>query len=472
MQIDSWAFAAFISIGLLLFHIVRQEDWRIGVLVGLSAAFIVSHFPSPQASLGFAGFAALTVGCIYWVAHFPRRYGSMIAIVAIVSLFLLIKGYLALLGVPTFPITYTLGASYILFRSIQVLADLNDGTLHPRQLRLPHLLLHMFLFLTLPAGPIARYEDIKEQLDRLSTVKLRHIDAGSVLFRLTLGYAKIAFAAPLLLSAHGYWAAQSAISAPALALAAIIFIGYVYVNFSGYMDVIVSIGCCFGFNLPENFNRPYLARTYLDIWNRWHITLSRTFQTYLFYPIVRALTPRLGASLPAGLVAYMVVFFLLGFWHGATSAYALFGVLLGIGAITTKLIEVLLDDRSPDGWISSLRETTIWAAAANASAIAWFAIASIGAWPSIADASGVLRIAAGSGSLAHAGYAIIIAFFALIVLNLLVRLCALTVRRLPLPEIPAALWHPTLAGCLIVIAVASAALAPQEFSTLVLYQRY
>ena len=57
---------------------------------------------------------------------------------------------------------------------------------------------------------------------------------------------------------------------------------FVYFNFSGYTDIVIGAGRLFGLGLPENFNRPYLARNTVDFWNRWHITLSTWIRDYVF----------------------------------------------------------------------------------------------------------------------------------------------------------------------------------------------
>ena len=57
---------------------------------------------------------------------------------------------------------------------------------------------------------------------------------------------------------------------------------YLYFNFSGYTDVVIGSAGLLGFTLPENFNRPYLARNVLDFWNRWHISLTHWIRDYVF----------------------------------------------------------------------------------------------------------------------------------------------------------------------------------------------
>ncbi len=92
---------------------------------------------------------------------------------------------------------------------------------------------------------------------------------------------------------------------------------FVYFNFSGYMDIVIGIGRLLGFKLPENFDRPFAAENYLDFWQRWHMTLSEWFKTYVFNPLVKKLYDSTGQQpkrMPLlGVIGYFVTFFLLEF---------------------------------------------------------------------------------------------------------------------------------------------------------------
>jgi len=476
VALDSWPFAVLTAVGLILFYVSRNSLWRKGVLIGLSGAFISSFIPHWKMGLGLIGYGLAVIVAGYWQA---RRPGSVLlaASLAVLTLgFLWLKGYLALLT-PSLPISgmVAVGISYILFRAIQILCDLNDGTLELHDLTLPDLVLHLFLFLTFPAGPIARYEDSKAQFDALGGIRLEAIDLNGSIFRISLGYAKIVALAPWLLSLHADLATSAPGNVVSLASAALVFLAYVYANFSGYMDIIVGIGALFGLSIPENFDKPYLATSFLDLWNRWHITLSRTFQTYVFYPLVRLLSRARGRSLVPGLISYLVVFFLLGFWHGATPAFAIFGLMLGLGAAGCKLLEYAWNAASGNRFVEYARSSNIWAMTARAFAIAWFAISSIAIWPSVTTI-GDLKAAVAASAPWHVAAALLLATLLVATVDTIFRLVAVVVQLLPKPR---ASGHsglgtpgPAIIGLLVVIAFTAAILAPKEFNTLVLYQRY
>ncbi|MBR5436644.1 MAG: MBOAT family protein [Muribaculaceae bacterium] len=59
----------------------------------------------------------------------------------------------------------------------------------------------------------------------------------------------------------------------------------VYADFSGYTDIAIGLAMLMGFYLPTNFNSPYKAQNASNFWKRWHISLSKWLQTYLYIPL-------------------------------------------------------------------------------------------------------------------------------------------------------------------------------------------
>ena len=106
----------------------------------------------------------------------------------------------------------------------------------------------------------------------------------------------------------------------------------IYCDFSGYTDIAIGVAKMTGFDLPENFNMPYLARSITDFWRRWHITLSQWLRDYLYIPLGgnRRGTVRTYVNL-------MLTMLLGGLWHGASWTFVVWGLLHGIGLATHKL---------------------------------------------------------------------------------------------------------------------------------------
>lgn len=129
---------------------------------------------------------------------------------------------------------------------------------------------------------------------------------------------------------------------------AITYTIYLYTNFSGYMDIVIGVGRLLGQDLPENFNKPFLARNFLEFWSRWHMTLSQWFKTYLFNPFMSLLINRVPqpAMVPyLGVTAFFATFFVMGIWHGTTMVFVIYGLLMGAGASVNKLWQLIMVDR-------------------------------------------------------------------------------------------------------------------------------
>ncbi len=152
---------------------------------------------------------------------------------------------------------------------------------------------------------------------------------------------KMRVVAPLVLAvwnqAHNPMSASDPNRAWSLLLGFYTYPVQLYLNFSGYTDVAIGSATLLGFRLPENFNRPYLARNVLDFWNRWHMSLTHWIRDYIFMASYKAAAtnyPRWARSWSYGLI--FVALFVTGIWHGTTSGFAVFGILNGIGAAVNR----------------------------------------------------------------------------------------------------------------------------------------
>jgi D-alanyl-lipoteichoic acid acyltransferase DltB (MBOAT superfamily) len=120
---------------------------------------------------------------------------------------------------------------------------------------------------------------------------------------------------------------------------------YLYLNFSGYTDVVIAISRLCGMTtMPENFNRPYLARNVQDFWTRWHMSFSTWIRDYVFTPLskrlVAATVPGRAEAMLA--VAVVLTFIIVGAWHGTTLSFVIFGLLHGFAVIVATLYGSIL----------------------------------------------------------------------------------------------------------------------------------
>jgi D-alanyl-lipoteichoic acid acyltransferase DltB (MBOAT superfamily) len=123
----------------------------------------------------------------------------------------------------------------------------------------------------------------------------------------------------------------SAYSAAEVMFALYAYTMQIYCDFSGYTDVARGSGKLFGIELPENFDRPYLATSPAEFWRRWHMTLSTWLRDYLYYP--------LGGSRTAPARAYAnlaLTMFLIGLWHGAAWTFVVYGALQAFAMVVHR----------------------------------------------------------------------------------------------------------------------------------------
>ena len=107
-------------------------------------------------------------------------------------------------------------------------------------------------------------------------------------------------------------------------------IGYLlqlYYDFSGYSDMAIGLGKLFGFATPKNFDYPYLSKSIVEFWNRWHMTLGLWLRDYIYTPVLRAMMKGEQLSIFAcNLIALFVTWLFSGVWHGAGWRFLIYGL--------------------------------------------------------------------------------------------------------------------------------------------------
>jgi len=146
--------------------------------------------------------------------------------------------------------------------------------------------------------------------------------------------------------------------------------------------------------LPENFDRPFSASSFLDFWSRWHITLSTWLKTYVYNPLLLALMRRFSSIALQqflGVFCFFVTFFLVGLWHGRTSEFIFFGVLQGGGVAVNKLWQLgmarVLGRRS----YKDLAKNSAYIAFGRGLTFSWFALTQFWFWADWAQINGLSR---------------------------------------------------------------------------------
>lgn len=214
-----------------------------------------------------------------------------------------------------------LGISFVTFQQLSYLVDVYRQEKAPLKNPLDYFTLIM-MFPHLVAGPLLRYRDMADQLrDRRGQDSVVARLEGLVRFSWGLA-RKVLIADTLSLQVNKLYALPD--GDLDFTLAWVGAIGYtlvIYHDFAGYSDMAIGLARMLGFRFPENFNLPYTALSFRDIWQRWHISLSRFFRDYVFVPLQsRSKKPWMLY------VNLWIIFLLSGLWHGASWHFVAFGI--------------------------------------------------------------------------------------------------------------------------------------------------
>lgn len=304
-----WRFALILAVYTLLLTLissrmldsVRPKRWlRMGLLMAVGNLAVFKYFDffreSAQAALHALGIAAI---------------------------------------LPAVDFLMPVGISFYTFQSVSYLVSLYRGEM--RFARARELGLFLAFFPTLLAGPICRATGLLEQL---RSGERRHIlQLDRALGLIVLALAKKLWLAGWLASA---WV-DPVFSAPETYHALEVWAAFyayafqIYLDFSGYTDLVTALALLLGIQLPRNFDAPYLAHNLRDFWRRWHMSLSSWIRDYIYIPLGGN---RLGfARAQLNLLLAMV---LSGLWHGASLKYLAWGGMHGLGVVGLNLGDKLL----------------------------------------------------------------------------------------------------------------------------------
>jgi alginate O-acetyltransferase complex protein AlgI len=223
------------------------------------------------------------------------------------------------------------GISFFTFETMSYTIDVWRGTLPPARRYLDYLLFVCF-FPHLVAGPIVRPAQMLPQLAGPPRDDAATQARG--LYRIATGLAKKIVVGDYLAQAivNRVFATPERFSALEVLLATYAYAFQIYADFSGYSDVAVGSAALFGYELPENFDAPYLSRDLQEFWRRWHITLSTWLRDYVYKP--------LGGSRDGAMRTYrnlMITMVLGGLWHGASWTFVIWGALHGVALAVTRI---------------------------------------------------------------------------------------------------------------------------------------
>jgi alginate O-acetyltransferase complex protein AlgI len=396
MSGPSFEFVGFAILVALFVASGRSLLWRQSVMLVASIVFLASFSDDPLAFLPFAGF--LLAGYIA-LRLTERKPDPMfpVAIVGTLLLFFWIKRYAFVPSGLWLTRPYvTIGLSYILFRLLHLIIEVRSD---PSCASLPFrtYLGYLVGFNTLVAGPIQLFDDYAAQ-HGVSSTNLSRQDLRDASERIIIGLFKTnVLAAVLAHSRDEYLSMLSSTGGESSRLLAgaatfILYPLFLYCNFSGYIDIVIGVTRLMSYRLPENFDRPFSATSFIDFWNRWHITLSRWFRIYVYNPLLIALLRRFPARRYESLwatAALFVTFFLVGAWHGQTMAFLFYGFLQGLGISVNKIYQLTMARTLGKKRYALLSSGTLYEVFARGLTFTWFTFTLTWFWASWHDAATV-----------------------------------------------------------------------------------
>ena len=336
----------FLPIFLILYYIVPFKLKNI-VLLLFSLIFYAWGEPVYIVLMVFSSVVDYTNGRL--IEKYPNKKKIFMIFSVIINLSLLgffkYSGFLIdninnlfNLNIKALNLSLPIGISFFTFQTMSYSIDVYRGTVKAEKNFL-NFMAYVSMFPQLIAGPIVRYEDVANELAKRE-INWNLFKQGLVRFLQGL------FKKVLIANSVGFLFTTISsmpfgdISVLTAWLAVIAFSLQIYFDFSGYSDMAIGMGKMLGFNYPENFNYPFIAKSITDFWRRWHMSLSVWFKDYVYIP--------LGGNRNHQFRNILIVWALTGLWHGASWNFILWGVYFGVLLIIEKYVLKKYLDKLPN----------------------------------------------------------------------------------------------------------------------------
>jgi len=348
MLFNSFSFLAFFT-AVVIGYYTAPHRWRWALLLAASTYFYAALNPRYPILLFGIAFVVYRAGLALEEARGAKRKLILaVGVVTPLSMLFLFKyydffarsvdavagGYGAGGAAPLLPrmgIVVAAGLSFYTFSCVSYLVDVYAGRLPPER-HAGRFALYVAFFPKLLAGPIERATPFLSQLSDRVVFDGDRISLGLQL--MLWGLVKKVVIADRLATFVDAAYGQPAFSSPAdLVLATYFFAFQLYCDFSGYSDIAIGAAKVLGFDLMENFRRPYLSTSVREFWNqRWHLSLSSWFRDYMYIPLGGSRRSR-----PRMLLNVTAVFLASGLWHGANWTFVIWGGLNGLYVVSSVM---------------------------------------------------------------------------------------------------------------------------------------
>ena len=223
---------------------------------------------------------------------------------------------------PYFNVLLPVGISFYTFQTLSYTIDVYRGDKNPEK-HLGIFALYVSFFPQLVAGPIERSTRLLPQFKQINNFDYLRVKNGFLLILWGL-FKKIVIADRLAVLVNTVYNNPTNYEGIILIIATIFFSLQIYCDFSAYSDIAIGASKIMGYDLMNNFNRPYFSKSISEFWKRWHISLGSWFRDYLYFS--------LGGNKNGKFKWYkniMIVFLVSGLWHGASWNFVIWGALHG-----------------------------------------------------------------------------------------------------------------------------------------------
>lgn len=354
MLFNSIEFLLFLVFVFAIYYLRFFKSYQVTVLVLASLFFYA--WENPWYLLLLFASAGINIFTSYKVVHTEKRNIRKRWALGGVTLNLLILSffkYSKLLSVTFFQqeseigrfllhVPLAIGISFFTFEGISLVVDVfrqkeKQGftAIVPKSMmqHSGNVMLFIVFFPHLIAGPILKAHDFIPQISRKY---FNNIDWKFCFKHLVLGYfLKMVIADNL--KDQTFWISFPYFEAHSSFTLLVLLLGYsaqIFADFAGYSLIALGLAGLFGYRLEENFNFPYISKSFSEFWRRWHISLSTFLKEYLYIP--------LGGNRKGNFRTYlnlMITMFLGGLWHGAAWSYAVWGTFHGLALAVERLLQ-------------------------------------------------------------------------------------------------------------------------------------
>ena len=350
MSLTASSYFIFLSIALLLYYTIGR---RVQMYIMLVASLLFFSLASGVYVSAFLPLLGLIIAITWYGALLIERTEGgyrkclMVICVMLLTMGLIIFKYAYHLtelfmriihcdaDISWLMLTAPIGISYFTLTAIGYLAEVYWGNLAAEK-NPAVTALCICWFPQIVSGPVTRFATMKKQFTNKHHPDPDKFTAG--MFRMLWGYYKKTLIADrFAVVVHTVFNNYLSFGSDALFIATLCYAIQLYADFSGCMDIVIGTSTLFGITLPENFNVPFASLSVREFWLRWHITLGTWFKDYIMYPIQisepfvamnrffrkhfgKKTGKKLARKVPF-YISMLILWFLIGIWHGATAYY-------------------------------------------------------------------------------------------------------------------------------------------------------